>query len=95
MEKQREAWGSRFAFIMAAAGFAIGLGNMWRFPYLTGTHGGGAFVLVYVTVCVLIGIPVFTMEIALGRKARAGNILGMRKLTKKGSPWVAFGWRGV
>ncbi len=95
MEKQREAWGSRFAFIMAAAGFAIGLGNMWRFPYLTGTHGGGAFVLVYVTVCVLIGIPVFTMEIALGRKARAGNILGMRKLTKKGSPWVAFGWLGV
>ncbi len=95
MEKNRESWGSRFAFIMAAAGFAIGLGNMWRFPYLVGTQGGGAFVLIYLVICLLIGIPLFTMEITLGRLAQASPVVGMRKLTKKGSPWVSFGWFGV
>lgn len=95
MEKNRESWGSRFAFIMAAAGFAIGLGNMWRFPYLVGTQGGGAFVLIYLIICLLIGIPLFTMEITLGRKSQSSPVVGMRKLTKKGSPWVSFGWFGV
>lgn len=95
MVKKRETWGSRFAFIMAAAGFAIGLGNMWRFPYLVGTQGGGAFVLIYLAICLLIGIPLFTMEITLGRKAQSSPVPGMRKLTKKGSPWVSFAWFGV
>lgn len=95
MEKKRETWGSRFSFIMATAGFAIGLGNMWRFPYLTGTQGGGAFVIVYLAICLLIGIPLFTMEITLGRKARSNPVSGMRDLTKKGSIWVSFGWLGV
>lgn len=92
---KRESWGSRFGFIMAAAGFAIGLGNMWRFPYLVGTNGGGAFVLVYLLICALIGIPLFTMEIGLGRKSQASPIIGMRKLTSKGSFWTLFGWFGV
>ncbi|MCF6465737.1 sodium-dependent transporter [Clostridium sp. Cult2] len=94
MEK-RENWGSRFGFIMAAAGFSIGLGNIWRFPYLTGVNGGGAFVFVYLIICLLIGIPLFTMEMSLGRKTQLNPVEGMRSLTKKGSIWVAFGWLGV
>lgn len=93
--ENRENWGSRFGFIMATAGFSIGLGNIWRFPYLVGTNGGGAFVFVYLILCLLIGIPLFTMEISLGRKTQLNPVQGMRSLTKKGSPWVAFGWLGV
>ena len=95
MEKKRESWGSRFGFIMAAAGFSIGLGNIWRFPYLTGVNGGGAFVLVYLLVVLLIGIPLFTMEMSLGRKSQLNPVEGMRSLTRKGSIWVLFGWLGV
>lgn len=94
MEK-RESWGSRFGFIMTAAGFSIGLGNIWRFPYLAGVNGGGAFVFVYLIICLLIGIPLFTMEMSLGRKTQLNPVEGMRSLTKKGSIWVAFGWLGV
>lgn len=94
-KNNRESWGSRFGFIMAAAGFSIGLGNIWRFPYLTGTNGGGAFVLIYLLICLLIGIPLFTMEMSLGRKTQLNPVEGMRSLTKKGSPWVLFGWFGV
>lgn len=93
--KGRENWGSRFGFIMATAGFSIGLGNIWRFPYLVGTNGGGAFVFVYLILCVLIGIPLFTMEMAIGRKTQLNPVEGMRAVTKKGSPWVSFGWLGV
>lgn len=96
MENQgRENWGSRFGFIMATAGFSIGLGNIWRFPYLVGTNGGGAFVFVYLILCLLIGIPLFTMEMSIGRKTQLNPVEGMRSVTKKGSPWVAFGWLGV
>lgn len=94
MEK-RESWGSRFGFIMSAVGFSIGLGSLWRFPYLTGLYGGGAFVFVYVITCILIGIPLFTMEMSLGRKTQLNAVEGMRSLTKKGSPWVLFGWLGA
>ena len=91
----RENWGSRFGFIMATAGFSIGLGNIWRFPYLVGTNGGGAFVFVYLILCLLIGIPLFTMEMSIGRKTQLNPVEGMRSVTKKGSPWVSFGWLGV
>lgn len=93
--ENRSSWNSRFGYIMAAAGFSIGLGNIWRFPYLVGTNGGGAFVLIYLLICILIGVPLFYMEVTLGRKSQASPIVGMRKLTKKGSPWVSFGWLGV
>ncbi len=95
MSKKRGQWGSRFGYIMAAAGFSIGLGNIWRFPYLVGVNGGGAFVLVYTIICILIGIPLFYMEVSLGRKTQLNPVQGMRSLTKKGSPWVSFGWLGV
>lgn len=95
MEENRSVFNSRFGYIMAAAGFSIGLGNIWRFPYLVGKNGGGAFVLVYLIICLIIGMPLFYMEVSLGRKAGASPIVGMRKLTKKGSPWVIFGWFGV
>lgn len=93
--EQRESWGSRFGFIMTMAGFSIGLGNIWRFPYLVGTNGGGAFVLIYLAIVILIGIPLFTMEVNLGRKTRLNPVSGMRSITKKGSPWVGIGWIGV
>lgn len=84
MEK-RESWGSRFGFIMTAAGFSIGLGNIWRFPYLAGSNGGGAFVFVYLIIILLIGIPLFTMEMGLDRKTQMNPVEGMRSLTKKGA----------
>lgn len=97
MEKmdKRESWGSRFGFIMTTVGFSVGLGNIWRFPYLAGTNGGGAFVFIYLLICILIGIPLFTMEISIGRKTQLNPVQGMRSITKKGSPWVSFGWLGV
>ena len=81
---------------MATAGFAVGLGNIWRFPYVMGESGGGAFLLVYVAFAVLIGIPLMTAEMSLGRKAQLSPIAGMRKLTGSAwSPWNLFGWMGV
>ncbi|MEE8490973.1 MAG: sodium-dependent transporter, partial [Acidimicrobiia bacterium] len=92
----RESWGSRFGFLMATAGFAIGLGNLWRFPYLTGMNGGGAFLVIYLVLAVFIGIPLFTAEISLGRKTQLTPIAGMRKLTGTWkSPWNLVGWLGV
>jgi len=92
----RASWSSRVGFVLATAGFAIGLGNIWRFPYLAGTHGGGAFVVVYVLLAILVGIPLMTAEISMGRKAQASPIVGMRKLTgRKGSPWNAISWLGL
>ncbi|MEQ8713436.1 MAG: sodium-dependent transporter [Cyclobacteriaceae bacterium] len=88
----RENWGSRFGFIMATAGFAIGMGNIWRFPYITGQSGGGAFILVYLIFTVLIGIPLLTAEISLGRKAQLTPIAGMKKLAGDSKWWVSIGW---
>ncbi len=92
----REQWSGRIGFVMATAGFSIGLGNIWRFPYLAGENGGGAFMLVYVAFAVLIGIPLMTAELSLGRKARLTPIAGMRRLTgSRKSPWNLIGWLGV
>jgi len=92
----RENWGSRFGFIMATAGFSIGLGNIWRFPYLTGMNGGGAFLLVYLALALFIGIPLFTAEVSLGRKTQLTPIAGMERLTgSRRSPWNLIGWLGI
>lgn len=92
----RELWSSRIGFVLATAGFSVGLGNIWRFPYLAGENGGGAFMLVYVAFAILIGIPLMTAELSLGRKARLTPIAGMRRLTGSGtSPWNLIGWLGI
>lgn len=81
---------------MATAGFAVGLGNIWRFPYVVGENGGGAFLLLYVAFAAFIGVPLFTMELSLGRSAQLSPIAGMRRLTgSRSSPWNLIGWLGV
>src|SRR5699024_6449513 len=91
----RKSWGGRLGFIFASAGYAIGLGNIWRFPYVAGNNGGAAFLLIYLFIVILIGLPLFYAEAGLGRKAQISAIRGLRKLTKKGSPWVLIGWLGL
>ncbi|MBX2954595.1 MAG: sodium-dependent transporter [Cyclobacteriaceae bacterium] len=88
--ENRGQWGSRFGFIMSAAGSAIGLGNIWRFPYLTGEHGGGAFVFVYLSIVLLIGVPLLFTEIGLGRLTRKSTIGAFRD-TGAGPVWLGFG----
>ena len=72
--ESRGQWGSKFGFIMAAAGSAVGLGNIWRFPYITGQNGGGAFVLVYLLCVILIGVPLLFTEMGFGRYTKKGTI---------------------
>jgi len=92
----REAWGSRFGFIMATAGFAVGLGNIWRFPYMTGMNGGGAFLLVYLLIVAVIGVPLMMIEVGLGRKAQLSPIAGMATLLgSRTNPWNVIPWMGM
>jgi len=86
----REQWGSRLGFILAAAGSAIGLGNIWRFPYVTAENGGGAFVVVYLICIALICLPYLFAELALGRNSQK-NPVGAIAAIKKGTPWVLVG----
>lgn len=94
-ENHQVSWKSRVGFILGSAGFAIGLGNIWRFSYVAGENGGGAFLFIYLLIVLIIGIPLFLIESGLGRKSQASAITGLRKLTAKGSPWVSIGWLGV
>lgn len=92
------AWSSRWVFIMAATGSAVGLGNIWKFPYITGENGGGAFVLVYLVCILLLGIPVMVAEVMLGRRGRQSPINAMRELTRAAGLhgfWNGIGWLGV
>ena len=92
----REHWRSRLGFVLATAGFAVGLGNVWRFPYLVGENGGGAFLLVYLAFAILIGIPLLTAEISLGRESQKTPIAGMSRLTgSPANPWNLVGWFGI
>jgi neurotransmitter:Na+ symporter, NSS family len=92
--KAREQWGSRLAFILAAAGSAVGLGNIWRFPYVVGTNGGAAFVIVYLVIILLIGYPMMITEMTLGRKTHR-NAIGAFLALAPGSPWWITGALGV
>lgn len=86
----REQWGSRLGFVLAAAGSAIGLGNIWRFPYVAAENGGGAFVVVYLVCILLICLPYLFAELALGRNSQK-NPVGAISAIKKGTPWVLVG----
>lgn len=90
----REHWVSRVGFVLAAAGSAVGLGNVWKFPYMAGTNGGGAFVLVYLLAVAGIGVPLMTAELLLGRRAQRDPVGAFRRLAP-GTGWVALGWLGV
>jgi len=87
-------WSSKFSFIITTSAFAIGLGNVWRFPYVAGEGGGAAFLLVYFVLILLIGIPILTIEIALGRMSKTTILLGFGKLGKKPF-WNSIGWLGA
>jgi NSS family neurotransmitter:Na+ symporter len=89
---KRGAWGTRFGFYLAAIGSACGLGNLWRFPYVVGENGGGAFVLLYVFFAMLIGLPILIAELMLGRTRRQSILAIMADLTnktKKQYIWIA------
>ncbi|ALP52768.1 transporter [Candidatus Tenderia electrophaga] len=91
-------WSSRWVFVLAATGSAVGLGNIWKFPYITGENGGGAFVLVYLVCIAGIGIPIMMAEVLLGRRGRQSPINTMATLAReaKHSPhWKYLGWSGV
>lgn len=91
-------WSSRFAFILAATGSAVGLGNIWKFPYITGENGGGAFVIVYLLCIATIGIPIMIAETMMGRRGRQSPINTLKTLTKEAGAnknWHYLGWMGV
>ncbi|MBN1222181.1 MAG: sodium-dependent transporter [Candidatus Aminicenantes bacterium] len=92
--KYREAWASRLGFILAAAGWSIGLGNIVRFPYTVGKYGGGAFLLLYLICLVFIAIPLFTIEFSLGRASQSSITTGFRTLSPK-RPWWLGGLIGI
>lgn len=92
MTTKREHWGSRFGFIMAAAGSAIGLGTMWQFPYMLGQNGGGAFLLIYLLCTLFIGVPVFIAELLIGRMGQKGTVGVFHQVMKKHTPWCGVGW---
>ncbi|ANU16763.1 sodium-dependent transporter [Planococcus maritimus] len=91
--KAREQWTSKIGFILAAAGSAIGLGAIWKFPYETGANGGSVFILLFILSTVLIGLPVLLAEFVIGRRGQADAVSGLKKQAP-GKPWYLIGWSG-
>ena len=89
---KRESFASRIGFILVSAGCAIGIGNVWKFPYLTGQNGGAIFVLIYLFFLLIMGLPVMTMELAVGRASRKSAVAGYKALEPKGTYWHLHGW---
>ncbi len=89
---KRERFQSRLGFLLVSAGCAVGIGNVWKFPYVTGENGGGVFVLFYLLFLVIMGVPVLTMELAVGRASRKSAVQGYQALQKPGSKWHIHGW---
>ncbi|MFN7250424.1 MAG: sodium-dependent transporter [Anaerobacillus sp.] len=94
LNSNREQWNSRLGFILAAMGSAVGLGNIWRFSYVTGENGGAAFLLVYLLCIIAIGIPIIMAEFTIGRKAQSDAVGSFEKLAP-GKPWIVAGFMGV
>ena len=91
----REKFKSRLGFLLVSAGCAIGIGNVWKFPYIAGQNGGGIFVIFYLLFLVIMGIPVLTMELAVGRASRKSTVIAYKLLEKKGQFWHIHGWVGI
>lgn len=94
MEETRGTWGSKLKFVLAAAGSAIGLGNVWRFPTYTGLHGGAAFVLIYILAVCIVGIPLLIAELTIGRHTQRNPVGAFRAISPK-SKWVGVGYLGI
>ena len=90
--KERDKFGSRLGFILISAGCAIGIGNVWKFPYIAGQGGGGAFVLFYLIFLVILGLPIMTMEFAVGRASRKSPVRAYQALEKPGQKWHIHGY---
>lgn len=90
--EERDSFKSRLGFILVSAGCAIGIGNVWKFPYITGEYGGAVFVLFYLAFLILLGIPVVTMELSVGRSSRKSVLRGFETLEPKGTYWHLHGW---
>lgn len=90
----RGNWSSTLGFILAAVGSAVGLGNVWRFPYITGQYGGAAFIVLYIVCVLAIAIPIMLAEFLIGRKTQR-NVVGAFRALRPGSPWVLTGWLGI
>ncbi len=91
----REKFASRLGFLLISAGCAIGIGNVWRFPYITGAYGGAAFVLIYLFFLVVLGLPIMVMEFAVGRASRKSCASSFKVLEQKGQKWHLVGWFGM
>ncbi|MBM6830266.1 sodium-dependent transporter [Anaerotignum lactatifermentans] len=90
---ESRGFGTRIGYILSMAGFCIGIGNLWKFPYMVGANGGGAFLICYLIIALCVGVPLFLIEVQIGRSSQLSGIAGMRRLTgKKGSGWNAIGW---
>ena len=92
---EREKFASRLGFIFISAGCAIGLGNVWRFPYIVGQYGGAVFILLYLLFLLVFGLPIMTMEFAVGRASRRSIADSFRVLEPQGTKWHLFGWIGM
>ena len=93
--KKRETFGSRLGFIMVSAGCAVGLGNVWKFPYICGQYGGAAFIVIYLLFLVILGLPVLMCEFAIGRGSHVGISNAFDQLEPKGQRWHVFKWAGM
>ena len=91
MSEQRESLSSRLGFILLSAGCAIGLGNVWRFPYITGKYGGALFVLIYLFFLVALGLPIMVMEFSIGRASKQNIGKALKTLEPKGTKWHLSG----
>ena len=95
MKMARESFGSRLGFLLVSAGCAIGIGNVWRFPFVVGQNGGGIFVLIYLIMLVIMGLPVLSMELAVGRASKKSAVLAYKTLEKPGTKWHIHGWFAI
>ena len=93
--KERETFASRLGFVLISAGCAIGLGNVWRFPYIVGQYGGAAFVVIYLVFLVIMGLPIMAMEFSVGRASRQSIATSFQTLEPKGSKWHWYSWFGM